>query len=988
VTSFSNGAHEGQAGCRGRGPESGAHPMLNFKPGTFPSVTLQIWARLVTMMEECFLRILRGCCLMRSPRFCRTVMLSIVFAFGACATSIAQTPVEPLIQKYCLGCHNQTDRKAGLSLQTREELLKGGDDGPVLGADFAKSRLLAVLNTDSDTIMPPEDEPQPTNLERERLRNWVLEGAKMKPIAVGNPTVPTIKPFQKARQPLLSSATINQDGALVLGGRGHVTAIDTDGSTLWRTEAGIVNVLSLSAVAAKRWVVAATGTPGALGKAIVLDATDGKLLHEFGGHTDAIYAAAVDGDGKVLATAGYDRRIVLHDVATGRVIRVLQGHNGSIFSLSFDPSGNVLCSASADGTVKVWSVATGQRLDTLSQPQAEQYTVIVSPDGQRIFAAGADNRIRIWKLLSLMKPRINPLVVSRFAHEQAISRIALSADGQLLASSAEDGSLRIWRAFPLQPLQAMPQQPSHVTSLSFVGNKQIFVTRIDGTSEQIAINAVGDSAASATSPASAATTAEPATAEEARVLNEIVESDNNDEPASSQTAVLPFRVAGVIKPDGGNDRDADCYRFTASAGQQLVLEVSAEGDNPPLDSRIEVLTQNGEPIIRTVLQAVRDSYFTFRGKDSDTIDDFRVFNWQEMELNEYLYSDGEVVKLWLYPRGPDSGFKVYPGFGKRFTYFGTTPISHALQAPCFVVVPRAPGEALTPNGLPTFPVYYQNDDDPRRALGRNARLTFTAPGDDDYVVRVTDSRGFSGKDFGYTLTVRPPRPRYEVSVSTKKISVAPGTGTEIVFTAKRIDEYDGPIPVNISGLPPGFGFSGPLVIQSEQFKTSGTLYATEAAVVPTAQQLDGIEITAGELQLGKLEELKLTKDPKLRFRIEADSSGTVASSEPLVLQIRPGQTIRAMLRVERLKHDGVLSFGKEESGRNLPHGVFVDNIGLNGLLLLAGQSDREFFITAAKWVQPMRRTFFLKSNIDGITSLPVTLEVVEDADAVRTASMD
>ena len=35
--------------------------------------------------------------------------------------------------------------------------------------------------------------------------------------------------------------------------------------------------------------------------------------------------------------------------------------------------------------------------------------------------------------------------------------------------------------------------------------------------------------------------------------------------------------------------------------------------------------------------------------------DFRLFNWEEMHLNEYLYANGEVVKLWLYPRGPDSG---------------------------------------------------------------------------------------------------------------------------------------------------------------------------------------------------------------------------------------------------------------------------------------------------------------------------------------------
>jgi hypothetical protein len=59
----------------------------------------------------------------------------------------------------------------------------------------------------------------------------------------------------------------------------------------------------------------------------------------------------------------------------------------------------------------------------------------------------------------------------------------------------------------------------------------------------------------------------------------------------------------------------------------------------------------------------------------------------------------------------------------------------------------------------------------------------------------------------------------------------------------------------------------------------------------------------------------------------------------------------------------------------MPHGVFVDNIGLNGLMLLEGQNEREFFITTAKWVPEMSRPFYLKSSVDGITTLPVMLHV-------------
>jgi hypothetical protein len=89
-----------------------------------------------------------------------------------------------------------------------------------------------------------------------------------------------------------------------------------------------------------------------------------------------------------------------------------------------------------------------------------------------------------------------------------------------------------------------------------------------------------------------------------------------------------------------------------------------------------------------------------------------------------------------------------------------------------------------------------------------------------------------------------------------------------------------------------------------------------------------------------------------------------------------GETARAYLKVERLDHTGLVEFGKEDSGRNMPHGVFVDNIGLNGLMLLEGQNEREFFITAAKWVPESSRPFYLKSNVDGgITTFPVMLHI-------------
>jgi WD40 repeat protein len=59
-------------------------------------------------------------------------------------------------------------------------------------------------------------------------------------------------------------------------------------------------------------------------------------------------------DGRTLATAGEERRVLLWDVAAGTVKKTLIGHTGTIYSVAFTADGNVLASAGRDGTAKLW----------------------------------------------------------------------------------------------------------------------------------------------------------------------------------------------------------------------------------------------------------------------------------------------------------------------------------------------------------------------------------------------------------------------------------------------------------------------------------------------------------------------------------------------------------------------------------------------------------------------------------------------------------
>jgi len=899
--------------------------------------------------------------------------------------------IVPLLQSYCLGCHNRIDAEQGVSLQSADEILRGGKKGKILNVEMPEESLLwKVLVSSGDDHMPPVDQPQLKPEDLLVIQSWMKAGAEFDTRAAVMAELPHVDvSADHVRNPILSLA-ISSDGSQVVTGRFKSLQIHpaelVDNAVSIPIEDGKINDLQFSADDKK--VLLATGVTGLSGRAVVVDLEQQAIVQEFAGHNDVAYAAVWSPRQDLVATAGYDRRILLHDAATGKLLREFNGHNGAIFDLYFSPDGTLLASASADATIKVWHVASGERLDTLSQPQAEQYSVRISPDGTSIYGSGADNRIRKWNLVSKTKPQINPLLISRFAHEGVVTAMTISTNGDYLATTEENGILKIWDSEHVHEIEALDFAADRVTCMAFTPDaRELILGTINGQLRRIPVPVI--KASTAPTDDSMIPETPTNTTQEAVAVNEVEPNDM----MMPQPVSLPATITGTINSESG-DPDQDVFQFEAKRHSRLLLEVRAARDKSPLDSSIEVLHDDGKPVLQARLQAVRDSYFTFRGKDSNTSDDFRMFNWQEMELNQYLYSDGEVVKLWLYPRGPDSGFKVYPGFGNRYTYFGTTPTSHALQAPAFIVEAHHPDEILTATGLPEFPVYFENDDDGMRQWGSDSRLMFDPPADGTYLVRIRDARDFQGADFKYQLMLRRPQPDFSVAIVGNDVTLHPGVAHELSFTATRLDGYDGAIEIIAENLPAGFSFGGPIAIQNEQLQAFGTLIAAPDAVAPAEEAAKQIRFIAAAAingrevnhEAGGLKTLKLGGDPKVFVRIlSAEQQAAGAVEQTPEITVWAGETVHALLRVERKNHGGLVEFGKEDSGRNMPHGVFVDNIGLNGLMLLSGQTEREIFITTAPWVPETSRLFHLKSNVDGIASLPVMLHVRHrNADPIST----
>jgi hypothetical protein len=97
-----------------------------------------------------------------------------------------------------------------------------------------------------------------------------------------------------------------------------------------------------------------------------------------------------------------------------------------------------------------------------------------------------------------------------------------------------------------------------------------------------------------------------------------------------------------------------------------------------------------------------------------------------------------------------------------------------------------------------------------------------------------------------------------------------------------------------------------------------------------------------------------------------------ASTQPPEITVIPGQMTTAWLRIERNGFNDRVTFDVE----NLPHGVIVADIGLSGVLIAEGQTERQIFIHCPPWVSEQVRPCHARAREAGNpTSAPLLLRV-------------
>lgn len=223
-----------------------------------------------------------------------------------------------------------------------------------------------------------------------------------------------------------------------------------------------------------------------------------------------------------------------------------------------------------------------------------------------------------------------------------------------------------------------------------------------------------------------------------------------------------------------------------------------------------------------------------------------------------------------------------------------------------------------------------------------------------------------GPDFAYRLSLRETVPDYQLTATPANPNIPKGGRVPLTVSANRLQGYEGPIEMEVKGLPAGVT-AGPAKISAGEDSTVVVLSASADAIAdvpPGAMEIVG-HATVNGRDVARSANSDDMQDPGLQLATMIPPPDVVVTTEPREVSLEPGQQVTVTLHVER------------ENGykgrvpcyvKNLPHGVQVVNIGLNGVLVTESQTSRTFTLRAEDWAKPIEQPIYVVGEVESDSS--------------------
>ena len=430
----------------------------------------------------------------------------------------------------------------------------------------------------------------------------------------------------------------------------------------------------------------------------------------------------------------------------------------------------------------------------------------------------------------------------------------------------------------------------------------------------------------------------------AKSFNEVrLELGQHPEATSVERLSFPLTVNGKLT-------DTSRFRFNARRGEELVFEVLARRAGSDLDSYLEVLDAQGKSIERAVVRPVWETTTTLRDHDSATRG-IRINSWNAMKVGDYVMIGNEVLKISAIPKTPDDDM-IFESFnGQRLTYFDTTAEAHAIDKSLYKAQVHPAGAKFTPNGLPLMRVYYRNDDG-GPGYGKDSLLHFTAPADGEYQLVLRDVRGKLSRPQAFRLTARRPEPDFRLTMNPRNPTVPVGGAVPVTVQAFRMDGFDGPIQLEVQGLPPGITATPTQVPAGQVFAT--VLLRSDGKALTEATP---IEIVGKARQLVRL----ANQEDNLKLVSVMPKADITMSAITKVVEIEAGGTADVNLSITR---NNGFKGRVPVNVMNLPPSVRVLDVGLNGVLINEDETQRGFTLAALPDSEVLEQVIYVGGSIE------------------------
>ncbi|KAI8368956.1 WD40-repeat-containing domain protein [Blakeslea trispora] len=163
------------------------------------------------------------------------------------------------------------------------------------------------------------------------------------------------------------------------------------------------------------------------------------------GHANAIMELHWSRDGSQIFSCSADKTVGIFDAKTGERVRRWRGHSAVVNSCQVVRRGpELVVSGSDDGTVKMWDNRTKEAVYTFEHDYPVT-SVSFSDAGDMVFAGGLDNEIHAWDV------RKQQSIYTLKGHADTVTGMALSPDGSHLLTNAMDNTVRMWDIKPFAP---------------------------------------------------------------------------------------------------------------------------------------------------------------------------------------------------------------------------------------------------------------------------------------------------------------------------------------------------------------------------------------------------------------------------------------------------------------------------------------------------------------------------------------------------------